>query len=375
MRSLCSNISRCKGIHFALKDHCTRLLVSKSSTVARARNFSSLDSGDLEHALTTFLNRGVAPKQSTSQIELRQQFRTISFMHSYLVERNVDASVLQAEAVLADITSSFSVDDHYLDLAGTLNDLSIMYLSLEDTDLAIKYQKRALHMVNRSYAVHTNLRTCLLSSLTYSHSMTGDHASAISYADRLAHDLTSSDQQQQSQQADTTSGTSFIQTVHPELRKADCYFTLAAALAASSKGADRFERALLQFENGFQTLAALQPLPSYFARELVHNALKRVVFVIDESHRVLGTNIVTGHLDKPGPPGQTDSSLARTLTLLGAYDAGDQEQSNPYTWSTDRLRVMATKVRSDSPVPDPKPATTTAGVPPLLSGLAIMSQK
>lgn len=278
---------------------------------------------------------------------------------------------------MADITSSLSVDDHYLDLAGTLNDLSIIYLSLQDLGLAIKYQKRALHMVNRSYAVHTNLRMCLLSSLTYSHSVTGDHASAMSYADRLEQELASSDQECQLQQANTSAESSFIQTVHPELRKADCCFTLAAALAATPEGDDRFERAVIHFERGFDTLAGIQPLPSYFARELVCNALERVVFVIDESQRMRGTGIVPGHLDDPGTPGQTESSLARTLTLLGAYDAGDQEQASPYTWSSDRLRATATQVRRDSPVPDPTPRATTAGVPvpPLLSGLAIMSRK
>ena len=373
MQFLLSNQRRCSPIYLALKDRCTGLLSSKS---AYTRSFSSLGSEDLEHALAAFLNDGAAPKQSTSQVELRQQFRTISFMHSYLVEKNVDASLLQAEAVLADITSSLSVDDHYLDLAGTLNDLSIIYLLLQDLDLAIKHQKRALHMVNRSYAVHTNLRMCLLSSLTYSHSVTGDHASAMSYADRLEQELASSDQEHQLQRADTSAKSSFIHTVHPELRKADCCFTLAAALAATPEGEDRFERAVLQFERGFKYLAEIQPLPSYFAREIVCNALERVVFVIDESQRVRGTGIVPGH-DDPGTPGQANSSLVRTLSLLGAYDAGSQQQASPYTWSSDLLRATATQVRRDSPVPDSIPVTTTAGVPvpPLLSGLAIMCRK
>lgn len=352
-----------------------------SKRIAHIRKFSSLDSVDLEHALAEFLNHGFAPKQSTSQVELRQQFRTISFMHSYLVEKSVDASILQAEAVLADITSSLSVDDHYLDLAGTLNDLSIIYLSHESVDLAIKHQKRALHMVNRSYAVHRHLRTCLLSSLTYSHSINGDHASAISYADRLAEELGSPDphhqNQHQSQQAKTAAGTSFIQTVHPELRRADCYFTLAAALVTSSNLEDRFEKALLQFESGFQILTALQPLPSFFARELVHNALHRLGMVMDESKRLRGTAIATMHLDQADPPRQAGSFLAHTLSLLDAYDAGGEERVSPYTWSSDRLRAIAIKVRSESPVPNPNPNPwpTTAGVPPLLSGLAIMSRK
>jgi hypothetical protein len=69
--------------------------------------------------------------------------------------------------------------------AGTINDLAVIHLSIEDYMNAEKQLKRALLMVERSYRIDNHLRSTLLANLSNVHRLTGNKELCLKHVDQL----------------------------------------------------------------------------------------------------------------------------------------------------------------------------------------------
>ncbi len=195
------------------------------------------------------------------------------------------------------LKQTFGTHDAYLDIGGTLNDLAAVCTVKGDHVSASKYLKRALMMTERSYRINNHLNTCLLSSLIDNAINRNSLEEASTFSDRLnviiatndiinisnsndktiikkrvnanmndfkiiksieTNDEGTSSDSDIIEQDNETVDVSFIESIHPTLRLAESYLSLARAMLHTHKHQYRFEEALIHIEQCCKILSQMQ---------------------------------------------------------------------------------------------------------------------
>merc|ERR1711907_188720 len=89
----------------------------------------------------------------------------------------------------------------------------------------------------------------------------------------------------------------FVHHVHPQIRRSQCFITLASSLIHNYDHFGRYEEGVLRIEQGLEQLNRLNPLPKYFATAIVKDALITLHKASILSQETRGVSISTSHLD------------------------------------------------------------------------------
>jgi hypothetical protein len=274
--------------------------------------------------------------------------QNLDAMHAHYVEGDLLKANNLMESVFSVHSNNFGCHDSFLDIAGSLSDLAVINIALERDDMAVEHLKRALHMTERSYKVNRHLQSCLLANLTYAFTISKTHMDdasetacmarrkrAMHYSERLARNLAEEmayyDAYEQPQReisteddldgllmnrhsngamysAEPSNSNSnsnsnhgdellFVHHVHPQIRRSQCFITLASSLIHNYDHFGRYEEGVLRIEQGLEQLNRLNPLPKYFATAIVKDALITLHKASILSQETRGVSISTSHLD------------------------------------------------------------------------------
>ena len=249
----------------------------------------------------------IIPSDKTEQTPFTH---TLDALYHHIVESDHNRAHSMAEDAFHELSQQFGCDDSYVDVAGCLNDIAVMKMSLDKPDEALKQLKRGLMMTERSYRVDVHLRTCLMSNMMTIHARTSrsdmDDCSdeVIHYTNQLIELLSDASQLQKPGTATTAAKGGVtaekdlpcIQHIHPGIRKAECFFALSESITHHFTHTYRFEEGVARMEQGFACLNQLEELPDFYSRRLLVYVLGHLRQAQQSSIRSRGQPISHSHL-------------------------------------------------------------------------------